>query len=111
MIKKGPLGKAERFYIEHNLDLPVDDLCKDLNRAKSVVEKYIDKIPAYKKEPKASEKPEEQPTKKETLLYKQFARNERGSTVMTQNASEMADVKRSQFVKKNVQKNCVTKIR
>jgi hypothetical protein len=111
MIKKGPLGKAEKFYIEHHLDLPLDDLCKDLNRAKSVVEKYIDKIPAYKKEPKAAEETKEPVEKKETLLYKQFARNDRGSTVMTQNASEMADTKRGQFGKKGVQKNCVTKIR
>lgn len=98
MTKKGPLGKAERFYIDNHLDRSIEDLCKDLDRAKSSIEGYIKTIVVDEK------------TKAETLLYQQFARNNKGSTVMTQNASEMADSKRSAF-KKASRTNCITNIR
>lgn len=96
MTKKGPLSKAERFYIENHIDKDIDELCKDLDRAKSSVNKFLKSLP--------------KPEKKESLLYQQFGRNDKGSTVMTQSASEMADSKRPQFsVKKRPA--CVTTIR
>lgn len=100
MTKKGPLGKAEKFYIENHLDKSLEDLCKDLDRAKSTIEGYIKTIAVDEK------------TKAETLLYQQFARNGKGSTVMTPNASEFADSKRPAFSKNKTGKtNCVTNIR
>lgn len=100
MTKKGPLGKAERFYIDNHLSLSIDELCKDLDRAKSTVEKYLKTV-------------SKDPPKAETLLFKQFARNAKGSTVMTQNASEMADTKRSVFGKNKTtsRSGCTTNIR
>lgn len=83
MTKKGPLSKAERFYIENNTHMSVGDLCKDLDRAKTTIEKYIKKLPAVTQEPPSSEE--------ETHTMSQFARNGKGSTVMTPNASELGD--------------------
>lgn len=101
MTKKGPLGKAERFYIENHLDKSIDDLCKDLDRAKSTIEKFLKTVAV------------DETTKAETLLFQQFARNGKGSTVMTQNAAEMSDEKRSKFTNNGTRRSsvCTTKIR
>ena len=101
MTKKGPLGKAERFYIENHLDKSIDDLCKDLDRAKSTIEKFLKTVAV------------DETTKAETLLFQQFARNGKGSTVMTQNAAEMSDEKRSKFTNNGTRRTstCTTKIR
>ena len=91
MTKKGPLSKAEKFYIEQHRDLSVVELCADLGRAKATVERFVSRLP--KKKPAEETLPVEDKVadKKDTLLYKQFARNDKGSTVMTQNAAEMGD--------------------
>ena len=96
MTKKGPLSKAEKFYLTHHSANDIDGRCKDLDRAKSSVKKFLDTLP--KKD------------NKESLLYQQFGRNDKGSTVMTQAASEIADSKRSTF---NVRQrpSCVTTIK
>ena len=101
MTKKGPLSKAEKFYIESHLEKPMEDLCKDLDRAKSSIEKYIKTIPVDDKQ------------KAETLLLQQFARNGKGSTVMTQNAAEMSDEKRAKFTNNGTRRSskCTTNIR
>ena len=98
MTKKGPLSKAERFFIDNHLDKPVDDLCKDLDRAKSTINKYLDS------------KPKEE-AKENSLLYDQFARNDRGSTVMTQNAAEMGDSLRGKLNETTKTKGCTTSIK
>lgn len=101
MTKKGPLSKAEKFYIENHLAKPIDELCKDLDRAKSTVSKYLKTVAV------------DETQKAETLLYQQFARNNKGSTVMTQNAAEMSDQKRSKFTNNNTRRSsaCTTRIR
>jgi len=96
MTKKGPLSKAEKFYITHHSENDMGGLCKDLDRAKSSVKKFLDTLPKQ--------------DKKEGLLYQQFGRNDKGSTVMTQAASEMADAKRSEFNVK-ARPSCVTTIK
>ena len=97
MTKKGPLSKAEKFYIENNRGLSIIDLCKDLDRAQSIVNKFVKTLP----------EPEE---KKDTLLFQQFAKNDKGSVVMSENASEMADSKRVSFSQKK-RPSCVTETR
>jgi|TARA_B100000085_G_scaffold284494_1_gene317743 hypothetical protein len=79
MTKKGPLSKAEKFYIENHLDKPIEKLCKDLDRAKSTINKFLKTVAV------------EETEKAETLLYQQFARNNKGSTVMTENAAVHSD--------------------
>jgi hypothetical protein len=91
MTKKGPLSKAERFYIENNRGLTVGDLCKDLDRAKNTIQKYIKTLPEVEAAPVAKDSPVASTKSNETLGLQQFARNGKGSTVMTPNASELGD--------------------
>ena len=115
MTKTGPLSKAEKFYIENKYseDIGVDQLCKELDRAKKSVQNFItkNKIPKNKEEHQESEESPE-PKKKETLLSQQFASNNKGSIVMTPNASIMADDMRPTFNQnKSQRRKCVTKIK
>jgi len=98
MTKKGPLSKAEKYYIENHRDLEIKNLCKDLDRAQSIVKSFLGKLA-------------QQEAPKDTLLYQQFARNEKGSTVMTETASEMADGKRVQFNEAKHRSRCITPIK
>lgn len=104
MTKKGPLSKAEKFYIENNRDLSTVELCADLGRAKATIERFVSRLP--KPKPKEEAKVEN----KETMLFKQFARNDKGSTVMTPNAAEMGDGFRSKKTSSKVSR-CTTNIR
>ena len=98
MSKRGPLSKIEKFYIENNLEKGVDELSLDLDRAKSVVKAYANKCT-----PKVQ--------KKETVLSDQI-HSYKGSTVMTENASMIADDIRNNFTRKDrTRPSCVTDIR
>jgi len=110
MTKKGPLSKAEKFYIEQHRDLSVVELCADLGRAKATVERFVSRLPKKKAETVEEVKEEPEAKKEETLLYKQFARNDKGSTVMTQNAAEMSDDFRKKQPSSKVTR-CTTRIR
>jgi len=81
MVKKGPLGKAEEFYIkEQHKTISLDDMCKELDRAKTLVKRHIVKC----------KKQEDKETEEAFTVGSQFGiRN--GSVVMTQNASQMSD--------------------
>lgn len=103
MSKRGPLSKIEKFYIEQNLDLGVDKLATELDRAKSVVKAYASKCD------KAPNPPVQ---KQETELSEQIFSNKRGSTVMTENGSMLSDDFRSQESKKEARRpNCVAPIK
>ncbi len=78
MSKRGPLSKIEKFYIEKNLELGIDNLSSDLDRAKSVVRAYSEKC-----RPKIKTK--------DTPLNQQIVSNGQGSTIMTENGSMLAD--------------------
>jgi hypothetical protein len=96
MSKRGPLSKAETFYIENHMnEQGVESLAKELDRSISSVEKYIKKI-----------------SKDKTTTFGkvggQFARSH-GAVVMTENASSMSDSKRKIGTKNNT--NCVVKIK
>ena len=106
MTKKGPLGKAEKFYIENHIDLSIDVLCKDLDRAKSTVNKFLKTLPAA-----ATQEPESSTKKPPTATMSQFARNDKGSVVMTENASVMGDEHRGKRDLPPRSKRCTTRIR
>lgn len=94
MFKKGPLSKAECFYIEHNHSkMNITQLSSDLNRPIVVLEKWIMKNITNAPSPiKAGD---------------HFART-KGAVVMTENASTLSDSKR----KKPAQRTpCITKIK
>jgi|TARA_B110000902_G_scaffold165012_1_gene188492 hypothetical protein len=105
MTKTGPLSKAEQFYIENKYsnDMDVGQLCKELDRTKKSVQNFITKNDLVKSEPEEKNK--------ETLLSQQFARSG-GTTVMTPNASVMADDMKASFNQNKPQRSkCVTKIK
>ena len=102
MAKKGPLGKAEEFYIKHNYKtMDVDQICKELDRAKSLVKRHVAKCTKEDEEQEAKERP-----------TAGFAHS-RGATVMTNVASEMGDANRQAVLAKSTsrQNNCTTRIR
>jgi len=79
MAKSGPLGKAEKYFIEgHFQELTVDKIAKELDRAKSVVKRHITKIKKERAE-------------KEMLGSASTIPSSNGSTVMTQGGSEHGD--------------------
>ena len=76
-MKKGPLSKSEKEFIDKNLSQDLESLSKELNRSTSIIQKYMD----------GSAKP-----KRQTNTYNLFARKEdRGVTIMTQQASIASD--------------------
>ena len=99
MSKRGPLSKIEKFYIEQNLELGVDKLASELDRAKSTVKAYASKC-----DPPVQ--------KKETELSEQIFSNKRGSTVMTENGSTLSDDFRNKRLKQEAKRpNCVAPIK
>ena len=99
MTKTGPLSKAEQFYIEHKVPegVTVDELAKELDRTKKSIQTFVNKNDI-------------KVNSKETLLSQQFAR-QRGSTVMTPNASIMADDMRPSFNQNKSRRRCIAKIK
>ena len=97
MGKKGPISKIESFYIDNNRDKDIAEIAVDLDRSVASIEKYLKKIVT------------EAPRQTSVKAGDQFARNDRGSVVMTENASQMSDAKRKSVIKKPT--HCVTKIK
>lgn len=98
MAKTGPLGDVEKFYIEnkHN-ELTLEELAKKLNRPKATVEKHVEKAKSERVHTQ-----EEKPNL--------FA-SHRGSTVMTQAASELGDEIRKKNRERKPSAKCTTNIR
>ena len=97
MIKKGPLSNKDKEFIKSNREDGASTLGKKLNRAEGTVVKFLDSLPSTAK-----------PTARG---FEMFGRNERGSTVMTQNASELGDEMRSRVTLSTKTKNCITSVR
>ena len=96
MTKKGPLGKAEVFYVKgHYEEQTVEQIAKDLDRALSLIRKQVDTF-------KASV------PKKRYTAGEAMARRE-GVVVMTETASELGDNSRN--TAKNRSNHCTTKIK
>lgn len=94
--KKGPLSKVECYYIDgHYRDLEIVQIAEDLNRTMTSVENYIKKTYAKKNTNGMSAG--------EHFSY------HKGSTVMTENASTLADTKRK--ILNPTENKCVTKIK
>ena len=92
-VKRGPLNKAEVYYIEGNRDaLDPEQIAEDLTRSKTTIENYI------KKNPKVEG----------MSAGDQFARQS-GATVMTENASSMSDAHKANFQKPK--KDCIARIK
>ena len=98
MAKKGPVSKVEAFYIEQNYrDMDVAELATDLDRSITSVEKYI-------KKNIVKTSPQQVGTRAGDHIV-----SNRGSTIMTENASTLSDEKRK-FQTRPTSK-CITKIK
>lgn len=97
MVKKGPLGKVEIFYLEKNIELGIslDQIATDLNRNLSTIKNYIDKH--YNKPS----------TTNPFNVGSQFI-SQNGATIMTENASALSDSTKKLNRK---QPPCITKIK
>jgi hypothetical protein len=81
MAKQGPLGTAEKFYIEKNWNGEnLEDICKSLDRSKSAVKKYV--AQCKRDEP-------------ELFNVKNLMASREGIAVMTEDASSLADAGRN----------------
>jgi len=98
MTKKGPLSKAESFYIEKNFHtINVETLAKELDRSHISIEKHIEKCRKIEK-------------KNTTILADEQFIHHKGATIMTENASILSDaLKKSRPIKPI--SDCVTKIK
>tara|TARA_B100000902_G_scaffold284953_1_gene270961 strand:- start:11628 stop:11927 length:300 start_codon:yes stop_codon:yes gene_type:complete len=97
MAKKGPISKIEAFYIENNYrDADIAEIAVDLDRSIKSVETYIKKNITHK-------------AKQTTITAGEHIHHHRGSTIMTETASTLADEKRKPTAVKN--KSCITKIK
>jgi len=108
MNKTGPLGEVEKYYIENHVEeMEIEDLAKKMNRSLASVKKYVEKL--SKQKPKV--KPKEEAKNKEGPATNLFASN-KGSTVMTEAASQYGDEARK-FVSRESKraKTCTIKIR
>jgi hypothetical protein len=96
--KKGPLSKAEVFYINEHVKSGqgIDQIAIDLDRAVKSISKCV-------------EKAQKENAQKPMTAGDQFARRP-GVTVMTENASSMGDRKYKKTLP-NKTASCVTKIK
>ena len=97
-MKKGPLSKAEKFYIENNAKSELSDLAKDLDRSELSVSKHLKTIK----------------TKDEEVLDSSnlYARDSnKVATIMTEAASMAADESRSKTSSPEMYKTAIHKIK
>lgn len=112
-MKKGPLNISEKFYIEQKWNNEsIEGLAKTLNRAQSLIEKHIEyckkKGIGIKLDRQTEAKEKNQP---ETFnVASQFA-SKKGATVMTENASTLADNLKKSNRNQNPRPACITQIR
>jgi predicted transcriptional regulator len=108
MNKTGPLGEVEKYYIQNHVEeMEIEDLAKKMNRSLASVKKYVEKL----NKQKLKLKPKEEDKNKEGPATNLFASN-KGSTVMTEAASQYGDEARK-FVNRESKraKTCTIKIK
>jgi predicted transcriptional regulator len=88
--KTGKLNKVEKFYIENNEDKEVDEIAKDLNRTEASVKRHIEKS--------RMGHVDEVQDKKSDISELFGHKEDRGVTIMTPAASEIADETRSKRI-------------
>ena len=110
-MKKGPLSKEDKAFIDSNSDMSAEDLSKKLKRSKSSVEKYVATLNKRTTKTKTTEATEATEENSDMNL---FARKEdRGVVVMTEAASMSADSSKSNSssLKANRYRDIIHKIR
>lgn len=97
MVKRGALSKVEKYYIEGNATLPVEDIAKELDRSTNIISKHLDVMGV--EPPAEPTQATVEPVEEEGQMFQVMGRHERKgekvATVMTSAASELADATRS----------------
>ena len=88
--KTGRLTKIEKFYIANNLDKDLETLSKDLNRTKAAVKKHVESL---KDTSHTTTTRDDEETQSVSDLMGR--KEDRGVTIMTQAASQVADSTRA----------------
>ena len=86
--KTGVLTKVEKFYIDNNEDKNLNDIADDLNRSTAIIEKYLAETGKSRSEETETSSAGDLMARKE----------DRGVTVMTPAASQVADDTRSDSI-------------
>lgn len=98
MTKKGPLGKAEIYYVKgHYKDSEAKQIAKELDRPISAIQRTIDEL---SKEDAGSKKG----------AGEHMARRE-GVVVMTENSSSASEANKTEVTMNSRTRTCVTKIK
>jgi len=107
MVKRGKLSSIEKFYIEGNANLPVDDIATELDRSVNIVQKHLDAVttkPAKKTKVKKKAQKQPKDPQFQQLMGRKERKGEKVATVMTRSASELADDQRpKRLLNKKVQ--------
>ena len=99
MTKKGPLSNVDKDFIRSCwMKKSVSEIADELNRAEGTVQKFIDADCEH--EPMRASR-----------SFDAFGRNDKGSTVMTKAASEIADELKKKMSMSTKTKNCITSVR
>jgi len=95
--KRGPLSKAEIFYVTEHVKMgkDINGIASDLDRPAKSIEKYIAKA-------------QKENTTSKLTSGDQFVRKN-GAVIMTENASTLGDVTRQRNIKKT--NPCITTIK
>ena len=96
-MKKGPLSKAEKYYIENNTESELSGLAKDLDRSESAVSKHLKTIKKNTEIPDSSN------------LYTRDSN--KVATIMTEAASMAADESRKNTSTPKKYKGIIHKIK
>jgi len=89
--KTGKLTKVEKFYIDNHPNSNVADLAKDLNRTEKCISNHVEKDTGHT----APTRDNEDESSVSDLMGR---KEDRGVTIMTQAASELADETRPQRI-------------
>ncbi len=95
IMKKGPLSKAEKAFIEENLagEMSVESMAENMDRSVSMVQKHVDKIDVQEPVEESVEEVAEEPAVQQEApveVSDSIARRD-GVTIMTKEASMAAD--------------------
>lgn len=101
-MKKGPLNKVEKFYIENNRKESVQDIAKTLGRTESIVKNYLTKV--QKEEPNTQNDSPEQTNTGNDFIKKNIIHETEGKkqkvAIMTEQASMHIDASRNKKSRK-----------
>lgn len=94
MAKRGALSKIEKYYIEGNASLPVEEIATELDRTVNAVQKHLVTLGVEPEPTKVVETDVVEDTQMMKVMGRHERNGEKVATVMTKAASELSDAQR-----------------